>query len=203
MGRYGRLELIDPVADCAVFGDANLTFSLKLTAHRRALGHVGRIIATTFEDLPTLRERYHEIDTSIATLEENFAEVLHSVDCTRVEANPDFAGMEGKLGAVYYNFPHSSVVNGFYDGHPIVNWRHENLMRLFFRAMRTFLKPGGVLKVSSNARATGVRFSYIISSALENEFEHVETFPFLDWPLHRYGRSMAIGRSSQAAGRVE
>merc|ERR1712151_1486004 len=37
--------------------------------------------------------------------------------------------------------------------------------------------------------AVGVRYSYIIGSALENEFLHVETMPFLEWHLHRYGRS--------------
>jgi len=79
LGRFGRLEIIDPVADAAVFGDANLTFALKLAIHRKALGHVGRVIATTFEDLDTLRERYHEIDSSIALLEEHFAEVHHCI----------------------------------------------------------------------------------------------------------------------------
>merc|ERR1712066_1220585 len=70
-----------------------------------------------------------------------------------------------------------------------VNWRHENLMRLFFRALRHFVKPGGIVKVSSNQGAVGVRYSYIVGSALENEFEHFETVPFLEWQLHRYGRS--------------
>merc|ERR1712050_101353 len=37
--------------------------------------------------------------------------------------------------------------------------------------------------------ATGVRYSYIVGSALQNEFVHVETMPFLEWHLHRYGRS--------------
>eukprot|EP00971_Amphidinium_carterae_P305159 6063868-Amphidinium_carterae.1 len=49
-----------------------------------------------------------------------------------------------RFGAVYYNFPHSGSVGGFYDSHPLVNWRHENLMRLLFRALRTFMQPGGV-----------------------------------------------------------
>merc|ERR1719238_986915 len=62
-------------------------------------------------------------------------------------------------------------------------------MRLFFRALRTFTKPGGLVKVASNAGATGVRYSYIVGGALENEFVHVETMPFLEWHLHRYGRS--------------
>jgi len=189
MGRFNRLELIDPLADCAVLGDANLTFSLKLAKHRKALGHVGRVIATTFEEVDTLRERYKEIDQSIATLEEHFAEVYHGVDCTRIALDPRFEGMEGALGAVYYNFPHSGAIQGFFDGHPLVNWRHENLMRLFFRALRSFVKPGGVVKVSSNMGAVGVRYSYIVGSAIENEFRHVETMPFLEWHLHRYGRS--------------
>eukprot|EP00930_Biecheleria_cincta_P021010 TRINITY_DN15660_c0_g2_i1.p1 TRINITY_DN15660_c0_g2~~TRINITY_DN15660_c0_g2_i1.p1 ORF type:complete len:500 (+),score=117.16 TRINITY_DN15660_c0_g2_i1:132-1631(+) len=189
IGMFGRLELIDPVADCAVFGDANLTFSLRLAKHRRALGHVGRVIATTFEELETLRERYKEIDQSIAMLEEHCAEVFHGVDCTRIALDDKFKGMEGSLGAVYYNFPHSGAVQGFFDGHPLVNWRHENLMRLFFRALRTFVKEGGSVKVSSNAGATGVKYYYIINSALENEFEHTDTVPFLQWHLHRYGRS--------------
>merc|ERR1712039_940634 len=62
-------------------------------------------------------------------------------------------------------------------------------MRLFFRALRSFVKPGGSVKVSSNAGAIGVRWSYIVDSARENEFAHVETVPFTEWHLHRYGRS--------------
>merc|ERR1719330_2167352 len=189
LSRFARLELIDPLADCAVFGDANLTFAMKLAHHRKALGHVGRVIATTFEELPTLRERYKEIDESIKTLEDHYAEVYHGVDCTRIAIDPKFEGMEQSFGAVYYNFPHSGAIQGFFDGHPIVNWRHENLMRLFFRALRSFVKPGGFVKVSSNMGAVGVRYSYIVGSALENEFVHVETVPFMEWHLHRYGRS--------------
>jgi len=114
IGRFGRLELIDPLADAAVFGDANLTFALKLARHRKALVHVGRVIATTFEDLDTLRERYKEIDDSIHTLEEHFSEVHHSVDCTRIAVDDRFKGMEGSLGAVYYNYPHSGAIGGFF-----------------------------------------------------------------------------------------
>merc|ERR1712060_199198 len=126
---------------------------------------------------------------SIRVLEEHFAEVCHGVDCTRIAIDPRFKGMEASLGAVYYNFPHSGAIQGFFDSHPIVNWRHENLMRLFFRALRSFVKPGGLVKGSSNSGAVGVRYSYIVDSAIENEFVHVETMPFLEWHLHRYGRS--------------
>jgi len=189
LSRYTRLELIDPMADCAVFGDANLSFALNLAKQRKALGHVGRVIATTFENVETLKERYKEIDHTISKLEELFAEVFHSVDCTRIAIDPRLSGMAGALGAVYYNYPHAGAVAGFFDGHPVVNWRHENLMRLFFRALRFFVKPGGIVKVSSNSGAVGVRFSYVVDSALENEFEHVETMPFMQWSLHRYGRS--------------
>jgi len=196
IGRFGRLELIDPLADAAVFGDANLTFAVKLAKHRKALGHVGRVIATTFEDLDTLRERYKEIDEVISNLEDMFCEVHHSVDCTRIAVDDRFQGMESSLGAVYYNFPHSGAVGGFFDGHPIVNWRHENLMRLFFRALRTFVKPGGSVKVASNMGAVGVRYSYIVESAVENEFIHVETISFLEWHLHRYGRSYGDRRDA-------
>lgn len=196
LGRFSRLELIDPLADAAVFGDANLTFSMKLAKHRKALGHVGRVIATTFEDLPTLQQRYPEINESIAMLEDHFAEVFHEVDCTRIALDKQFVGLENSFGAVYYNYPHSGAVGGFFDGHPLVNWRHENLMRLFFRALRTFMKPGGCVKVASNMGAVGVRFSYIVTSAIENEFVHVETMPFLEWHLHRYGRSYGDRRDA-------
>jgi len=189
IGRFSRLELIDPLADAAVFGDANLTFSLRLARHRTGLGHVGRVIATTFEDLPTLRERYKEIDTTIEKLEAMYSEVYHGVDCTRIAMDTRLKDMESSLGAVYYNFPHSGAIQGFFDGHPCVNWRHENLMRLFFRGLRTYVKPGGFVKVASNMSAVGVRYSYIVGGALENEFLHVETVPFLEWHLHRYGRS--------------
>mmetsp|Transcript_46308 Transcript_46308/g.83515 ORF Transcript_46308/g.83515 Transcript_46308/m.83515 type:complete len:534 (+) Transcript_46308:41-1642(+) len=190
IGRFNRLELIDPLSDAAIFGDANLTFALKLAKHRKALGHVGRVICTTFETLDCLRERYKEIDETIRILEEDFyAEVYHGVDCTRIAVDPRFKDMEGRLGAVYYNFPHAGAVSGFFDGHPCVNWRHENLMRLFFRALRSFVKPDGWVKVSSSKGAVGVRYSYIVQSAIENEFVHVETMPFLEWHLHRYGRA--------------
>ena len=36
-----------------------------------------------------------------------------------------------------------------------MNWRHENLMRLFFRALRSFMKPGGLVKVASSKTAVG------------------------------------------------
>jgi hypothetical protein len=196
IGRFCRLELIDPLADAAVFGDANLTFAKKLARHRKALGHVGRVIATTFEDYETLKQRYPEIDTSISMLEDHFAEVYHCVDCTRIAVDERFKGMEASLGAVYYNYPHSGAIGGFFDGHPLVNWRHENLMRLFFRALRTFMKPGGSVKVASSMGAVGVRFSYIVNSAITNEFVHVETMPFLEWHLHRYGRSYGDRRDS-------
>jgi len=129
-------------------------------------------------------------------LEDHFAEVHHGVDCTRVAVDKRFEGMECSFGAVYYNYPHSGAVGGFFDGHPLVNWRHENLMRLFFRALRTFVKPGGCVKVASNMGAVGVRYSYIVESAIENEFVHVETMPFLEWQLHRYGRSYGDRRDA-------
>lgn len=196
VGRFHRLELIDPMADAAVFGDANLSFALNLAKHRKALGHVGRVIATTFENLDTLRERYREIDDTIKELEDHYAEVYHEVDCTRIGVDTRFKGMEGSIGAVYYNFPHAGAVSGFFDGHPLVNWRHENLMRLFFRGLRYFVKPGGIVKVASNMGAVGVRWSYIIFSALQNEFLHAETVPFLEWQLHRYGRSYGDRRDA-------
>lgn len=115
MSRYSRMELIDPVDDCAVFGDANLTFSLNLAKQRKALGHVGRVVATTFEPFETLQERYKEVEETIRKLEEHFAEVHHSVDCTRLAIDSRFNGMVGSLGAVYYNFPHAGAVGGFFD----------------------------------------------------------------------------------------
>lgn len=189
LGRSQCLELIDPFGDAIVLGDANLTFSVQLAEHRRSLHHSGRTIATTFEKIDTLRERYNEIDDTVKQLEELGAEVMHNVDCTRLAVDPRFQGMEEKIGAVYYNFPHAGVVPGFFDGHPFVRWRHANLMHLFFRALRPFVKSGGSVKVASNSNATGVRYSDIIGGASSSEFVHDESFPFLEWQLSRYRRS--------------
>ena len=52
--------LAEQPAVAAIFGDANLSFAVKLARHREALGHVGKLIATTFETLDCLRERYKE-----------------------------------------------------------------------------------------------------------------------------------------------
>lgn len=196
MGRMNRLELIDPIADALIVGDANLTFSELLAKHREGLGHVGRVVATTFETIETLRERYKEIDRTVKIIEDLNGEVLHNVDCTRLAVDPRFRDMTGKFGAVYYNFPHAGVVKGFFDGHPFVRWRHENLMHLFFCALRTFVKPGGVVKVASNANATGVRFSDIMSAARDSEFVHVETLPFIEWQLRSYLRSYGDRRDA-------
>jgi len=189
LGRFNRLELIDPLSDALVVGDANLTFSLLLAQHRKDLGHSGQTIATTFEQVPTLRERYTEIDETIKQLQGVGAQVLHNVDCTRLGVDSRFQGLEAKFGAVYYNFPHAGAVKGFFDNHPFVRWRHENLMHLFFRALRNFVKPGAAVKVSSNRRAQGVRYSDIFGAASLNEFAHVETVPFPEWTLRKYGRS--------------
>jgi len=175
---------------------ANLTFAEELAKHREALGHVGRTVATTFETIEILRERYTEIDTTVKDLEDKNTEVLHNVDCTRLAVDPRFQGMEGKFGAVYYNFPHAGVVQGFFDGHPFVRWRHENLMHLFFRALRGFVKEGGIVKVSSNMGATGVRYSDIVGGARNSEFVHIETVPFLEWHLRNYNRSYGDRRDA-------
>jgi len=195
-GRLNRLELIDPSADALVVGDANLTFSILLAKHREALGHVGRIVATTFETIEILRERYPEIDATVKELESKDAEVLHNVDGTRLAVDPRFQDMVKKFEAVYYNFPHAGVVQGFFDGHPFVRWRHENLMHLFFRALRSFVKPNGLVKVSSNCCAKGVRFSDIIAGAQNSEFVHVETLPFQEWSLRGYRRSYGDRRDA-------
>jgi len=205
LGRFVRLELIDPFADALVVGDANLTFALALAQHRKALGHVGRIVATTFEPIEVLRQRYPEIDSTVQVLEDHHAEVWHEVDCTRIAIDARFRGHEEAFGAVYYNYPHAGSVRGFFDAHPFVRWRHENLMHLFFRALRAFVKPGGQVKIASNANATGVRYSDIISAGMVNEFAHTETFPFTDWQLKGYHRSYgdkrdALQRPGEEAG---
>lgn len=196
MSRFSRLEIIDPNANALVIGDANLTFSTLLASHRESLGHVGHVVATTFETIETLRERYQEIDATIKALEDKSAEVLNNVDCTRLAVDPRFLGMSNFFGTAYYNFPHAGVVKGFFDGHPFVRWRHENLMWLFFRALRGFMIPGGLVKVSSNSSAQGVRYSDIISAAARSEFVHVETVPFLEWALHGYRRSYGDRRDA-------
>lgn len=195
-GRFNRLELIDPSTDALVVGDANLTFSILLARHREALGHVGRIVATTFETIEILRERYPEINATVKELESKDAEVFHNVDGTRLAVDSRFQDMVKKFGAVYYNFPHAGVVQGFFDGHPFVRWRHENLMHLFFRALRGFVKPNGLVKVSSNSCARGVRFSDIIAGAQNSEFVHVETLPFQEWSLRGYRRSYGDRRDA-------
>lgn len=197
LGRIVRLELIDPFADALVVGDANLSFSLQLAQHRKALNHSGRLIATTFETLETLRERYMEIDTTIKGLQDLSVEVMHGVDCTKLSEDQRFQQMKQSFGAVYYNFPHAGAVRGFFDSHPFVRWRHENLMQLFFRCLRQFVKPGGTVKVASNSGATGVRFSDIINAGTLNEFLHIETIPFKEWNLRRYHRSFGDRRDAK------
>merc|ERR1712139_99977 len=127
----------------------------------------------------------------------NEAQVWHGVDCTRLAVDPRFHGYEEAFGAVYYNFPHAGAVLGFFDSHPFVNWRHANLMALFFRAISYFVKPGAIVKVASNARAKGVQAPYIIMAAEYSDFMHIETFAFTDWVLRRYHRSYGDKRDEK------
>lgn len=196
--RSQRLELIDPCLDALVLGDANLSFSMLLANHRVNMGHTGRVVATTFEDLATLKLRYKELARTIKVLLSNYAEVWHGVDCTRLAADPRFQGHEESFGAVYYNFPHAGAVRGFFDKHPFVHWRHSNLLAMFFRAIRYFVKPGAFVKVASNANAKGCRAVDIIIAAERSEFMHVGTFPFTEWILRRYHRSFGDKRDERS-----
>lgn len=200
LSRFSKLELIPPDADALVCGDANLTFSTRLAKHRKSLGHVGIVVATTFENRATLRERYKDIDQIIANLESLGAVIMHEVDCTRLSVDERFEEYrhEGRqFGSAYYNYPHAGAVRGYFDGQPFVNWRHLNLMTLFFRALRSVVRPNAQVRVSSNANATGVRSAGIIMSAEASEFIHAESVQFHEWVLHRYNRAYGDKRDAK------
>lgn len=197
LARSLRLELGDPLADALVLGDANLSFCKLLARHRKRLGHTGRVVATTFEDFETLKTRYKEIKVTVRKLQDCGAEIWHGVDCTRLAADPRFHGAEESFGSVFYNFPHAGAVRGFFDAHPFVHWRHSNLMSLFFRAVRSFCKPGAIVKVASNSAAMGCRASEIITAAEYSEFMHIGTFPFTEWILRGYHRSFGDKRDER------
>lgn len=190
-GRSRCLEWIDPLRDALVIGDTDLTFSLALAEHRQSQNHMGRTVATTFERLEILRERYAEIDMTIKKLEEIDCEVLHSVDCTLLPADHRFNEMEAKFDTVYYNFPHLTFRQGSSSGQSFVRWRLANRMYLFFRALRTFVKPGGCVKVTANSGALTLQVSDIVAGAVASEFRHDETFRFSEWLLSRLRRSYA------------
>ena len=54
-----------------VFGDANFTFATKLAKQRKALGPVGRAVATTFEQIETLKARYPDIESNLIVKDAN------------------------------------------------------------------------------------------------------------------------------------
>ena len=57
----------------------------------------------------------------------------------------------------------AGAVGGFFDGHPLVNWRHENLMRLFFRALRAYTKPGGIVKAVAKRGGVWAGMELVVS----------------------------------------
>eukprot|EP00746_Dinoflagellata_sp_MGD_P150594 gnl/MRDRNA2_/MRDRNA2_82435_c0_seq2.p1 gnl/MRDRNA2_/MRDRNA2_82435_c0~~gnl/MRDRNA2_/MRDRNA2_82435_c0_seq2.p1 ORF type:complete len:620 (-),score=139.63 gnl/MRDRNA2_/MRDRNA2_82435_c0_seq2:39-1808(-) len=197
MARSLKMDIFDPLADCLVLGDANLSFASVLAKHRKILRHDGKVIATTFETWDQLKDRYAEIGLTVKSLLDCGAEIWHGVDCTRLAVDPRFHGYEGSFGAVYYNFPHAGAVHGFFDGHPFVHWRHSNLLANFFRAIHYFAKPGAMVKVASNCNATGCRAQDIINAAEYSEFMHVGTFPFTEWILSKYHRSFGDKRDKR------
>ena len=155
-----------------------------------------------------MKELYGDaIDDTIAIIKNLGGKVLHGIDATNLDLHfNEFAEAMGNEAGdaewglfhnVYWNFPHAGCVRGFPDGHQMVSWRHINLMRLFFRSVRNVLGSKGIVKISTNANATGVNLPDVIQSAESAHLVLTQQVQFDDWE-YCFKISTTIGKKKIA-----
>lgn len=206
LSRFKHVQKFTRGMHVLVVGDGNLTFSKTVAQVMKDEGmfeekdedEAAKFYATTFHTYEDLKELYPDtIDSTISTIEKSGATVMHGIDATDMGTH-----FFEKFDLIIWNFPHAGCVKGFRDGHPMVSWRHVNLMRKFFRSSREVCRDEGMIVVTTNEKAHGVNAPDMVKFAEVNEFKNVEKFSFTDWNLSAYERAFGDYRDCSAAKRA-
>merc|ERR1719265_867195 len=185
-----------------IIGDANLDFALRVGRYRSEKEHTGPTLATTYEDLECLQDRYPGVLNRIDELSQLMVTTDHSVDCTCMEK------LNGPFDLIVYNFPHAgrpdklkSLRGG--DGHPWIKWRHNNLMTFFFRASRQVLNEKGRVCVATGARSHCCNEEDLMIAAKMSGFSLQLKSSLALWTLGNYKRSYGDWRDDEGEEKVE
>lgn len=110
-----------------------------------------------------------------------------------------------KFDLVIFNFPHAgkpdklkSLMGG--DGHPWLQWRHKNLMVLFFRAVRSVLNPHGRVVVSTGINSFCVSERDLDYSSRLSGFAQISRQRFGAWKHCNYDRAYGDYRDNKETG---
>jgi len=139
-----------------VVGEADFSWSASLSRRRREDGRsqsggtrcshrcfVGRLLATSYEDLRTLESKYAQVDASISELRDAGAIVAHGVDGTDLRSC-EVVRDHAPFDVVLFNFPHVGSNQG------LANSIAENkaLLRGFLASASELLAPLGEVHVT-------------------------------------------------------
>ena len=115
-------------------GEGDFSFAMALASRRGSRN----LVATSFDSLHTVREKYPNSTATVRTLREAGVEVFGGVDCTRLGDHLEVVAPEGKKllwDRIAFNFPH---VGGGTEADIDCN---QKLLTGFFEACKPLLHP--------------------------------------------------------------
>jgi len=140
-----------------VVGDADFSWSLALANLWGRSGAEG-LMATSYESRKQLEGKYPEAKANIKVLARSGAEVLHTVDATKLGQVGERSGKVGSgFNAVVFNFPHTGTDQGLEASIEA----NKALLQGFFEAAPALLAKGKKTKAAGELHVTLVnRFPY-------------------------------------------
>ncbi|KAF1346638.1 hypothetical protein BDV97DRAFT_299924 [Delphinella strobiligena] len=122
-----------------LLGDGDLSFARSIVSHHGCAD----VVATTFDSLESLLEKYPQAKENIAYLEEEGQRIMHGVDATKLTQKELRRGQ--RFERVVFNFPH--VGGRSRDVNRQVRYNQEMLVS-FFKAATPLLASDGTIIVT-------------------------------------------------------
>ncbi|KAH8929517.1 hypothetical protein BT69DRAFT_1256176 [Atractiella rhizophila] len=129
-------------------GEGDFTFTLALLSHLSSTSATDtnedgadegdpRILATTFDSLAILKEKYPTVEETVKSIEERGGKCVFGVDATKLEKYKEVK-RKGGWDKIVFNFPHSGSSIADQDRNVRTN---QSLILLFLRSGHPLLRP--------------------------------------------------------------